>query len=131
MPAAIRRPKRANHQLLFVVLGFALIYVFLGVLYMLSQGRVQGSVSLYPILGFAAGLFCFIHGFRVYREYRVLADTPEIPIRSIPMGLVEVCGTATGERRLTRLSGHHSQRPQVALSSPRSSSGWTFPRACG
>jgi len=35
------------------------------------------------VVGFGVGLFWFFKGFRVYREYRVLADTPEIPIRSM------------------------------------------------
>ena len=48
--------------------------------------------------GFGAGLFWFFKGFRVYREYRVLADTPEMPIRSIPMGLVEIHGKTKGEQ---------------------------------
>ncbi len=48
------------------------------------------------VVGFGAGLFWFFKGFRVYREYRVLADTPEIPIRSMAMGLVEVHGKARG-----------------------------------
>jgi len=49
-------------------------------------------------VGFGAGLFWFFKGFRVYREYRVLADTPEIPIRSVAMGLVEIHGKATGQQ---------------------------------
>jgi len=48
------------------------------------------------VVGFGAGLFWFFKGFRVYREYRVLADTPEIPIRSVAMGLVEIHGKARG-----------------------------------
>jgi hypothetical protein len=35
------------------------------------------------VVGFGVGLFWFFKGFRVYRESRVLADTPEIPIRSM------------------------------------------------
>jgi hypothetical protein len=46
------------------------------------------------LLGFGAGLFWFFKGFRVYREYRVLLDTPEIPIGSVSMGLVEIHGKA-------------------------------------
>jgi hypothetical protein len=46
------------------------------------------------ILGFGAGIVWFFKGFRVYREYRVLADTPEMSLRSIAMGLVEVHGKA-------------------------------------
>jgi len=47
-------------------------------------------------VGFGAGLVWFFKGFRVYREYRVLADTPEVPIRSVAMGLVEIHGKAKG-----------------------------------
>ncbi len=52
------------------------------------------------IVGFGAGIYFFFKGFREYRKYRILADTPEIPIRSIAMGLVEVHGTAKGEQQL-------------------------------
>ena len=48
--------------------------------------------------GFLAGIFLFFKGFRVYREYRILSDTPEEPIRSIPMGLVHIHGKAKGEQ---------------------------------
>lgn len=54
------------------------------------------DISIAAAVGFGAGLFWFVKGFRVYREYRVLADTPEIPIRSVAMGLVEVHGQAKG-----------------------------------
>ena len=47
-------------------------------------------------MGFGAGLYYFYKGFRTFREYRVLMDTPEIPIRSVAMGLVEIHGKATG-----------------------------------
>jgi hypothetical protein len=55
-----------------------------------------GAIEIWEIVGFVSGIFTFFKGFRIYREYRVLADTPEIPIRSMPMGLVEVHGKATG-----------------------------------
>lgn len=44
--------------------------------------------------GTGAGLFFFFKGFRDYREYLLLKDTPETPIRSIAMGLVEIHGKA-------------------------------------
>ena len=47
-------------------------------------------------VGVVAGLRWFSKGFRVYREHLVLADTPEIPIRSVAMGLVEIHGKARG-----------------------------------
>jgi hypothetical protein len=49
-------------------------------------------------VGFAAGVYWFVKGFPSYREYRLLADTPEVPIRSIPMGLVRFHGKAWGEQ---------------------------------
>jgi len=52
-------------------------------------------------LGACAGVYLFIKGFRVFRKLRVVEDTPEIPIRSIPMGFVRVRGKATGEQRVT------------------------------
>jgi len=48
-----------------------------------------------------AGLYFFVQGFWLYRRYRVLADTPEIPLRSVAMGLVEVHGGAVGDEHLT------------------------------
>lgn len=54
----------------------------------------DGKLILYATLGFGAGIYCFFKGFKIYREYRVLVDTPEMPIRSIPMGLVEIHGKA-------------------------------------
>jgi len=47
------------------------------------------------------GVVLFIIGFRTLREYRILADTPMIPIRSAPMGLVHIHGTTKGDDRLT------------------------------
>ena len=57
----------------------------------------RGKLELWLAVGFGFGLYSFFKGFRVYREYRVIEDTPEMPIRSIPMGLVAVRGKTTGE----------------------------------
>lgn len=54
------------------------------------------KIDVWLTIGFGAGLYYFYKGFRVFREYRVLMDTPEIPIRSVAMGLVEIHGKATG-----------------------------------
>ena len=54
----------------------------------------EGKLYFYCALGFGAGIWIFFKGFREFRKYRVLADTPEIPIRSMPMGLVEIHGEA-------------------------------------
>jgi hypothetical protein len=60
----------------------------------------NGKLEFYAVCGFGLGLYWFYKGFRTYREYRVVEDTPEIPIRSIPMGLVRVHGRATGQNSL-------------------------------
>jgi hypothetical protein len=54
----------------------------------------DGKLLFYSALGFGAGIWIFFKGFREFRKYRVLADTPEIPIRSMSMGLVEIHGRA-------------------------------------
>jgi len=54
------------------------------------------KVDVWLAAGFGLGLYYFYKGFRVFREYRVLMDTPEIPIRSVAMGLVDIHGKAVG-----------------------------------
>ena len=49
------------------------------------------------VVGVGAGIHFFFKGFRIFRKYRVLADTPETPIRSLAMGLVEIHGKAKGD----------------------------------
>ncbi len=56
-----------------------------------------GRAEIWAAIGFGFGLYWFFKGFRVYRECRVIEDTPETPIRSIAMGLVEVHGKAVGD----------------------------------
>jgi hypothetical protein len=58
------------------------------------------NLDFFLVLGSGAGLYYFFKGFRVYRECRVLEDTPEIPIRSMAMGLVHVHGKAKGTDRV-------------------------------
>jgi hypothetical protein len=59
------------------------------------------GLSIFLAIGFLIGVVLFVLGFRFYREYRILEDTPAAPIRSIPMGLVHVHGKTSGEDRLT------------------------------
>jgi len=56
----------------------------------------SAKIDVWLTVGIGAGLYYFYKGFRVFREYRVLMDTPEIPIRSVAMGLVEIHGKAMG-----------------------------------
>jgi hypothetical protein len=53
------------------------------------------------LLGVGGGLVMFYRGFRKFREYKVVADTPRIPIRSVPMGLVHVRGKAQSSELVT------------------------------
>jgi hypothetical protein len=45
---------------------------------------------MYAMIGFFGGIYYFYKGFRTFREYRVVEDTPEMPVRSIAMGLTRV-----------------------------------------
>lgn len=64
---------------------------------MLTFATSSGHVSpLIPLAMVGIGIILFIVGFMKYREYRVLADTPRIPVRSVSMGLSHVAGTSTG-----------------------------------
>jgi len=49
-------------------------------------------------LFFCLGLYYFFMGLKIFREIEVLKDTPNIPIRSLPMGLVRIHGKATGDQ---------------------------------
>jgi hypothetical protein len=64
---------------------------------------IASSSHADPFPSFIAllGLALFIVGFRIYRRYRILKDTPLIPVRSIRMGLVHVSGKCTGHKVLT------------------------------
>jgi hypothetical protein len=69
---------------------------------MLTFAVFSGRISpIIPIALVVVGLILFLVGFFKYREYRVLADTPQIPIRSVSMGLSHVAGTSTGGQPLT------------------------------
>ena len=61
-----------------------------------SNSNDEGKFYLAVTFGFFFGLYTFFKGFRAYRRYRLICDVPQIPIRSIPMGLVKVRGKAKG-----------------------------------
>jgi len=60
----------------------------------------DGQLVMAALLGFGGGLYSFAKGFREFRKSRLVADTPEIRIRSIPMGFVQIRGEARGEQTL-------------------------------
>jgi len=49
------------------------------------------------LIGLCVGLFSFFKGFKMFRESRVLADTPRIAIRGVAMGFVHVAGRAEND----------------------------------
>ena len=51
-------------------------------------------------LGLLFALYWFFKGFWIYRKFRVIADVPVVPIRGVAMGLVQIHGTALGEKTL-------------------------------
>lgn len=62
----------------------------------------SGHISpLIPLAMVVIGILLFIFGFVKYRQFRVLADTPRVPIRSVSMGLSHVAGTSVGGQPLT------------------------------
>ena len=71
-----------------------------------SRKARHGRVEVYAVIGFCVGIYWFFKGFWVYRKYRLIEDTPETPIRSIAMGLVEVHGKAVGEATVTSPVSH-------------------------
>jgi len=57
--------------------------------------------SFVGVLVFLVGAVLFFLGFRAYRKYRLLRDTPLVPVRSVAMGLAHVRGKLTGDGPLT------------------------------
>jgi len=57
----------------------------------------DGKLFGYSAIGFGIGIYLFFKGFKVFRELQILKDTPIIPIRSVPMGLVQIHGKASGD----------------------------------
>lgn len=67
----------------------------------MSTSNKNWQIDLVLMMGFGAGLYSFLKGFRIYREFRILEDTPEVPIRGVAMGLTHVRGQALAEETLT------------------------------
>ncbi|HEV2494835.1 MAG TPA: hypothetical protein VG204_17370 [Terriglobia bacterium] len=63
----------------------------------LGDFRIQIAAAV----GFGAGIYWFFKGLWTFRKYRVIEDTPQTPIRSIAMGLVDVQGKAVGDPPIT------------------------------
>ena len=59
-----------------------------------------GFLEFALTFGILAGIVWFLNGLWTYRRSRFVADTPQTPIRGIPMGLVDIRGKATGQQRV-------------------------------
>ena len=68
----------------------------------------DGDSILYPTIGFGVGIYLFFKGFKEFRNYRLMADTPVVPIRSIAMGRIEIYGTARGDVQVVSPVSHTS-----------------------
>jgi hypothetical protein len=51
-------------------------------------------------IGLLLGLYWFFKGFGLFQEYKVIADTPLVPVRSVAMGWVQIRGKAVGEKTM-------------------------------
>jgi hypothetical protein len=68
----------------------------------------DGDPIIYSTIGFGAGIYLFFKGFKEFRNYRLMADTPVVPVRSLAMGRVEVYGTARGDVQVVSPVSHTS-----------------------
>jgi len=66
----------------------------------------DGDSILYSTIGFGAGIYLFFKGFKEFRNYRLMADTPVVPIRSLAMGRIEIYGTARGDVQVVSPVSH-------------------------
>lgn len=66
-----------------------------------SSGPPPLTFNFWPIIGAAAGVYLFCHGFFLLQRKRLIMNTPASKIRSAAMGLVEVSGLANGPYTLT------------------------------
>jgi hypothetical protein len=62
--------------------------------------EADAKVGIFTCMAFGLGVAFFFTGFKTYRNMRELEDTPRVPIRGVPMGLVQVRGKACGNAPL-------------------------------
>jgi hypothetical protein len=70
------------------------------ILLLTAHVSTRGNPTFFIIILLLLGFFLFYQGFRSYREFRIMEDTPIIPIRSIAMGLSHVRGKPTCDDHL-------------------------------
>jgi len=63
---------------------------------LLLRSNSPGGLYLWCSIGFCAGIYLFIQGFRLLQRRRLILDTPLSRIRSASLGMVELNGLAIG-----------------------------------
>jgi hypothetical protein len=84
-------------------------------------------------IGFFLGFYTFFKGFRDFHKYRLITDTSEIPIRSVPIGSVEIHGKAQGENTVQSPVSHtpcftYQEYIERWKTDSRGHGGWTHER---
>ena len=89
----------------------------------------DGNIDAWLVAGFGLGLFLFFRGLRTFRKSLVIADTPTIPIRSAPMGIVQVHGHAGGDTPFpSPVSGTPCYAFRVVIDRYAKQNGWQHHR---
>jgi hypothetical protein len=68
--------------------------VFLATL--IRHSNDPAGLLIWCLVGFCAGIYLFVYGFRLLQRRRLILDTPFSKIRSASIGLVEVSGQTVG-----------------------------------
>ena len=87
-----RSPKSTSVDARAYICGCSSPVEFSSIHFKFPMSRSDPTGAL--LLGTGVGVWIFFKGFRVFREFKIVADTPCMPIRSVPMGLVQVRGQA-------------------------------------
>jgi hypothetical protein len=69
-----------------------------------SAFAAGAGLYLFLVLSAGIGRLLFIAGFSAYRQYQLVQNIPEMPLRNIPMGVVRVQGKAQADELLLLLS---------------------------
>ena len=86
--------------------------------------RFNLPIPVFAVVAFVFGLTLFVRGLRVWRERRLILNTPASHIRSLAMGLVEINGTVEPRSAITApFSGHECVFWEVDISN-RGRNGW-------
>jgi hypothetical protein len=63
---------------------------------LIRHSNNPSGLIIWCLVGFCAGIYLFVHGFRLLQRRRLILDTPFSKIRSASIGMVEVSGQAVG-----------------------------------